>query len=344
MKTPQRKICMADIAREVGVSPASVARVLVGTGKGKIRVSDATAKKISDAAKKLGYRPNRFAQTLAGKKSRLLGILIDSHAPLINNQRMITIMEKAEQQGYQFIVGYLNKGQESMRKCIEMFLELQLEGVVCLAHDYPGYREPIADLLSVLPTVVFYGQPRIENAACVRVDTAKGIDLAVDHLLKTGRKRIGLALETIRAVPMRERLRGYHYAMKKHGITIDSKQVWIGPAAKEEVDEKVIPVILDHLLNKANCDAILASNDIYAIHLIRECARRGLSVPEDISIVGFDNIPMARWIDPALTTLDQNAEETANALVDLLLKRVENNTSGEEEIVISPRLIVRASA
>jgi DNA-binding LacI/PurR family transcriptional regulator len=190
-----------------------------------------------------------------------------------------------------------------------------------------------------------HAKPLEADNYCVRVDTARAIGYLVDHLLARGRRRIGLHLEGAPDELMTVRREAYTAALAAHGMDTDPSL--IDTARTETVDptREAIDEAIDNLAGGAGVDAIVASNDVWAAHLIQGLKARGHRVPEDVAVTGYDNLDLATIIDPSLTTIDQQHNIYAAAALDLLVAIASKAPPPPKRtVIVEPKLIVRESA
>lgn len=340
---------LVDVARKAKVSHATVAAALSGTG-GNTRISAETRERIRRAAAELQYRPNPHAQQLRGVRSDVIGLIIGTDNAQVNFDRMAELERIGFERGHRFIIG-LGRAEDQQTTIMTYVRDFQMRSVAGMIwlHQPPQPSEVDAASLTSLRHAVFLDRPLVEGAAAVRVDYADGIRQAVRHLVQRGRRRIGMALHTLDQTrdwtPMTDRLRGYREELSAQGLKLNEQLVWAseGPAMPSDEDiERAVRV----LVREQRADAILASNDIWAVRLVKALKRHGQRLPEDVAVVGFDNLSLAAACDPELTTIDQRHEEFAIAVMDLLREQLESKGAGavSRVVTIRPRLVVRASA
>jgi DNA-binding LacI/PurR family transcriptional regulator len=193
--------------------------------------------------------------------------------------------------------------------------------------------------------MVFFGRRIVEHAGCVRVDTADGIRQSVDHLVERGRKHPGLVVWNAadqRSVYRRE---GYLTALAAHGLPIEERRIWAAETGPEDPSADTLDRAIDTVVGQLGADSLIIDDDVWAVRFIQRLKDRGFRVPDDVAVVGYDNLDMGTVVDPPLTTIDQDHDACARAMLDLLLSTVEGETpaASEREIVVKPRLIVRKS-
>lgn len=339
---------LIDIAREVGISRYSVAKVLLGSGSGNVVVSEATAKRIRSAAQAMNYRPNQAARMLKGVGSRIIGVLVDSDTSPDKLALISQLEAAASERNYQLMVAQTHDNFEGFRKQVDAFLEHGLVGAVCISHDYPGIDSQIATYAAQLPNLVFIGKPAVKNACYLDVDHEQASREVVQHLLARGRRRIGLAFVDLRYQVNIERRRGAREAIRTSGQAGTVLKVWTfsEPPARGAHDLKPDQAaeILDLLVGRQKVDAIIAHDDAWAAQLAKQLIKRGRRVPEDVAIVGYGNTHYGTLTTPELTTVDEKTDEMAIGAIKLLLARKAKRLNPEQRVVaVTPALVVRES-
>ena len=322
------KTRMIDIAERVGVSKGAVACVLNGTGKNTIRVSESKRTEILRAAREMNYVPNMVARSLAGKSSMKIGALIDSHAPLCNYRTLWTLEEAAAAGGYRLMIGPAHNDPQSLFDCCENFIRHGLDGVICMAHEYPGREHEVRDYFADKRNLVFLDPPGWD-APHLRIDREAGMMQAVRHLQETGRRRIGLWLrDSLDCFSYRQRLNAFRRCCDGEMLV------------SRDLD---LPAYLD-VIREQRLDAVIAANDVLAARLLRELLLQGIRVPDDIALIGHDNDNFSAFSYPSITTIDQQDEQAGRQLFELLMKQFRGEKADAPAPVLESRLIIRESS
>lgn len=342
------------IASRLKLSPTTVSLVLNGRGKAH-RISERTTQRVLAAAKELNYRPNPIARQLAGKRSNAVGVLINTAA--VADVRLIQAMEtRAADRGIRFIVGHAIGSCERILDYLNDFRARGVDGVISIFHNHPDYADTVQPALARFDNVVFYEKPGVLKGSkagrvCyVEPDFRTVGRISVEHLVQTGRRRIGLVLSNLVFPYALQRYDSHREAMVGAGLPLDGRLIWILNERTQAhwtdpfTPELAAQVVQD-LVVAQEADAIVAVNDIYAARLstaVRQCGRR---VPDDVAVVGCDNLEIGTLIEPSLTTIDLRVDELAHSMTSLLFELLENGEVPPERraIVVSPELIVRAS-
>lgn len=333
---------LASISRATGLAVTTVSEIL----RNKPGYSEATRNKVNEAARKLAYRPNHAARQLRGSRSGVIAALIGQDNPQANFDRLAWLERVAYARGYRLMIGQIHKDDERREEYMQDFAARGVDGIFWLHQPFVASADTPASVVSRLGNIVSLDFPVAPDAGCVRIDYASGIEDAIAYLARSGRKRIGLAIAAAGAKgdPLQARQAGYKRGLLAQQIEFQKDRIWIGDKA-ETPNAAHLQGIIRQLVRDQKCDAILASNDVWAAELLRAARREGLRVPQDLAVVGFDNLLFASLCDPALTTIDQQHEAFATAAVSIMEQLLKGEGSpGVREIVIKPKLVVRESA
>ncbi|SFK38176.1 LacI family DNA-binding transcriptional regulator [Geodermatophilus ruber] len=325
----RRRPRLADVAAEVGLSPASVSLVL----RGAHGPSAATRERVLEAAARLGYRADRAASLLARRRSRLIGVMMDVRSDY-HGELVEDVHEAAEQHGYDLVLSTLTRTRDE-RRAVETLLDSRCEALVLLGPDAPAAW--LAELDRQLPVVVVgraLGSPGVD---VVRAADDEGVSRAVDHLAGLGHADIayvdGGAGEIAAA-----RRGGYRRAMRRHGLR-DRVRVVPGDHA-EEAGIRAAAVLT---AGSPRPTAVATFNDRVAVGLLDALSRAGIAVPGEISVVGYDDSPLSRLAHVDLTTVSQNAAGLVEHAVAALVERLDGGRTEHREVVLAPRLVVRST-
>ncbi|MEX2670807.1 MAG: LacI family DNA-binding transcriptional regulator [Phycisphaeraceae bacterium] len=342
-KPPAR---LVDIAKAAGVSRVTVGQVLNRSGGASVRVGESTRQRVLEIARTMNYRPNRVAQQLRGVRSHMLGVILDTINIPVMYARLAHLEREATLRGYRLTIGQVHHDPAGIADYLDDFEGRGIEGVMFLFDLMKGYTEELKPVFEGRHNILFHSRPVDEESSCVRVDTSDAIRQCVGHLVDTGRKRIGVALWNLADQLMLRRREGYEAELNDRGMPVDPNLIWSAESPSEAPSEESINAAIDALVVDQQADAIIASNDYWAVRLIQQLKRRGLRVPEDVAVIGYDNLDIATVIEPSLTTVDQQHEAYAKAAVNLLIRLIERDDTlptNERNVVIKPKLIVRES-
>lgn len=334
---------LLELSRATGLSVTTVSEIL----RDKPGYNAATRKRVRDAALRLKYQPSMAARQLRGGRSGLLGVLIGMDNPRVNFDRLAHVERAAFARGYRLVVGQIHEADERAAQYLEDFASRGLDGIVWLHQPFGGTKAlPRSTFDGALASVAL-DRPLNARGACVRVDYAAGVADAVRHLRERGRRRIALALagRGRQGDPMSARLAGYRAGLRRAFGASATPRVWAGAMVEQPAPEQ-IERALDLLVTRGKSDALIASNDVWAMALIKALRRKGLRVPEDVAVVGFDNLDWSEYVDPALTTIDQEHALFAERALDQLALLLSGKpvSARDRVFTIRPRLVARESA
>ena len=329
------------IAHLAGVSQPTVSRAL----RGSPMVNETTRKRIQKIAAELNYKVDKHASSLRSQQSGTLALLIfEDPAPddsLINPffvSMLASITRACAQRGYDLLISFQQPKNHDWQASFEE--SKKADGIILLGYgDYLDYRERLKFMVERGTHFVRWGaiapdQPEVS----VGCDNFQGGRDITRHLIERGATRIAFLGDATASSPeFLERHRGYRAAIEENGGTADAKQ----PAAALSSEQSGYEAATSLLAHKAKFDAIFAASDLIAIGAVKALRERGLRVPDDVLVAGFDDIPLAGFVDPSLTTAQQDTKQAGIVLVDTLLKLIREEPV--ENQVIPASLVLRRS-
>jgi LacI family transcriptional regulator len=326
-----RPVTLADIAREAGTSPSTASRALSGRGYVSTEVRD----RLLEVAERLGYVPNASARTLKQRRSRVIGVVVSDLGNQFYARLAAGIEQTLREADYQMMVlGDNSEGAEEMAGA-RTFLAMRAPGVIMTPVGADA-----AGLLAAQGVAVVEIDRRLSSVPCdaVVIDNERGGRDATDHLLDQGHERVALhGIETDWTTDL-GRLNGYRAALEARGLAYDERLVVRVPLRAPDAEERI-----DRLLAEQAPTAVFAANNLLAEQAWRVLRRRGLRLPEDVSLVGFDDVAWMGMVDPPITVVEQPTLELGRCAARLLLRRL-NGATGEPTVeCLEPTLIVRGS-
>jgi DNA-binding LacI/PurR family transcriptional regulator len=335
----QREVSIADIARVAGVSHTTVSRALHGSPL----ISVDTRVHIQQLAREMGYTPNAIAQSLQTRRTSTIGLVVTSIADPFLNDVVKGVEEVARGAGFSVFLSATHNDPDQEMGIIETFHRRRVDGILVASSRITSEYKKRLDRIR-LPTVLINSQAdsRAELLHWVAVDDRMGAQLAVEHLLHLGHWSIGYLGASSRPRSSRQRFEGYESALKAAGMPCRDALVMITPGIEASHEEDVIvgQASLPYFLDR-EVSAVFCYNDMTAIGLLVACRERGIAVPQELSIVGFDDIEMASYVAPPLTTIHQPKVELGRLAAQVMLDLL-NNRPGKNH-VLHPTLVTRAS-
>src|SRR3954468_15826196 len=326
--TPRRPR-LEDVAAAVGLSAASVSLVL----RGAPGPSAATRERVLEAAARLGYRPDRAASLLASRRSRLLGVMMDVRNSY-HGELVADLDEAAERAGYDVVLSTVTRGRDE-RRAVETLTDSRCEALVLLGPEAPD--EQLGALGRQLPVAVIGRPLDAAGVDVVRAGDDDGVGAAVDHLVGLGHTGIAYVDGGAGTIATARR-GGYERVMRRHGLATRSRVV---PGDHtEEAGSRAGQLLTG---SGALPTAVVTFNDRVAVGLLDTLARAGLDVPGDVSVIGYDDSPLARLAHVGLSTVNQNSRELTERAVAALVERLEGIRTEAREVVLPPRLVLRTT-
>lgn len=330
-----------DVARLAGVSIKTVSRVM----NDEPNVRDETRAKVKEAANLLHYRPNLLARSLAGSRSFLIGLFYDNPVPSYVYDLQMGAIKRCRRSGYHLLAEPQDSHAPDLERSIAGLLAtIRLDGVIL--------TPPLCDMAVVLQTVEAAGVPYVRVApflypgrsACVRMDDTRAAFEMTDHLLKLGHTDIGFVLGHPEHGASHLRYEGFVKAMREAGL--EPRAEWVKQGYF--TFDSGVDAAKALFAGTRRPTAVFASNDVMAFGMMAHAQQIGLKVPEDVSIVGFDDTPGSTLIWPHLTTIRQPIEDLAHEAADILLVRANGDDDGahlgQTSRLLPFELITRKSA
>jgi DNA-binding LacI/PurR family transcriptional regulator len=328
---------MKDIARAAGVSQSTVSRIL-SNATVPISISPETRLRVQTTAQQLGYRPNPFARALRGARSMLLGVIVREITDPFFAVATEALSIEARRRGYNLVLGLAHSSADEAVELAAVLESRQCDAIVVMG-DMQHHPQLLDDLrLTQIPVVALWQGSEPHGIAAVNVDNAAGVSAATRHLRDLGHERIAF----VASYPLgdiRERQAAYMEAVGNDpvpGYVQHVPNTLAGGASAFEALCTVSP----------RPTAIIASTDVLALGVLHAAQAEGISVPADLSVVGFDDLPFASFAVPSLTTLRMPTASMVSAAVELVVGATRAESNGKASAVVrtfQPELVVRRS-
>ena len=316
-----------EVAKLANVSPATVSRVMNGTAN----VDDEKRERVLQAIKETGFVPNEVARSLFKKSAKLIGLVIPSIENPFFTHMADAIEKEAEANGYRVVLYNTDSDFEKEKAALQMLSSMNADGIILTRIDEKllPYVEA-ANIPTVITDSLVLGG---KDITYVDSDHYQGGRLATEHLIECGCKKIVCIKGVQTFASARERFRGYRDVCKEHGVaecTIDcSYDFHDGLQVGEEL-----------LLKYPAVDGIIASNDMVAISIYKVLKKHNIEVPEQVQLIGFDDIELSSIMTPELSTIRQFVKEIGKIATNIIIFN-QNNTSKENNYIFPVKLIVR---
>lgn len=321
-----------DVARLANVSQSAVSRTFTPGAS----VSAKTRDKVLKAAEELGYRPNALARAVTSGKSRLIALLV----AYLDNQFYPIVIERLSRQlqenGYQTLLMMTDPGNQD--KLVQRILQYQVEGIVMASATLSSSLARECAQTGI-PVVMFNRYVASSPASSVTSDNIEGGRMVADFLVRGGHERISFVAGAEDSSTNRDREAGFYKGLAEHGVAVHDRAVGgytfegAAEAARTLLSASVRP------------DAIFVANDHMAFSVMDVVRTEfGLTVPDDISIVGYDDVPEAAWSAYSLTTVSQTPDGMVDATASMLMEQIEASVVKKRAAVLPARLVVRGSA
>ena len=333
-------LTLVELAKILDVSAATISRAL----NRPEMVSPAMRERVLDAVERYNYRPNGVARSLRRGETRTVGLVVSDIKNSFYSSIVQAVEDALSEHGYSVVVCDANESREKEQRALALLAELKLDGII---HAFSG--SDLSELnrlgLGSIPLVEIDRASRMKGAGTVLLDNRLGSRLAVEHLLELGHVRIGMISGSERLTTGRERVEGYRLALEAAGVSFDSSLVGFG-----DFQERSGYDLAKRLLARAERPtALLVANNEMMAGALTALRQLGLRLPDELSVICFDDARWATHVDPPLTVVAQPLEEMGRTAATLLLEQIaatgRPGAAGREPRVrvFPPELIVRRS-
>lgn len=334
-----RPVTIKDIAEKLSISVSTVSRAL----KNNPEISLTTREAVQKLAKELKYQPNPLAVALKTQKSNTIGVVVPQIVSSFYATVVKGIEQIADEHNYQVFVSSSNESIEKEEKNVNGFLNMRMDGIILSLTRATTTYDHIHKIQDRgVPMVLFDRTSKEIEVSKVVADDASAAHTAVTHLINGGAKRVAFMTGPEFMLFGTNRLRGYKKALKDHNIPLDETLI----SRCDFTYEDAKSLALDLLGRSNRPDAIFAINDDMAIGAIAAAKELGLRIPKDLAVVGFSNSRRSRYMEPSVSTMDQNPKEVGREAARLLFEQMEKTPEAKaiKEVVVHADLIVRTSS
>jgi DNA-binding LacI/PurR family transcriptional regulator len=342
-------VTIRDVAKDSGFSSTTVSIVLNNAPLARY-IPAVTKKRIEQAAKKLGYRPNLFARSLRSKRSHTVGVMVfdmtDPYCTLV----LRGIENTLYQSSYLPILTDVHNERSRFERYLEMLLDRRVEALIVLANWLFVDIDVLADLeKSSIPTAMIGRELRTDSVSSIIVDNELGAHTALEHLHSLGHRKIAFIRGPKTLADSAPRWKGIRTFAKSAGLELDSRLIVDLPESRDPISsfEAGYKLTEDLLKQKRPFTALMAFDDMTAFGAIRALAKSGLRVPENCSVIGFDDVAASSLYTPSLTTVRQPMEVMGTMAVSIVVDGI-NAVQEKREVSavhrkVAPELAVRES-
>jgi LacI family transcriptional regulator len=326
-------VTIKDVAREAGVSVATVSRVWNDADF----VSPETRQRVAEVAARLGYSPHGAARSLITRTTFALGVLLPDLYGEFFSEIIRGIDHVAQAAGYHILVSSSHESKDEIDAALRS-MRGRVDGMIIMSSDLEAQRTLHA-LQGSFPAVLLNGGEESNAFDTITVENHAGAREMTQHLVARGHRRIAMIGGPQRNFDAAERLRGYRTALAEHGIACDESLVVQGDFSELSGHRAVQQL----LALESRPTAIFAANDSMAIGALSALRENHLRVPEDMAVAGFDDIPLARYMNPPLSTVHVDISQLGERAAALLLSSLQKRTRPHEHLQLSTTLVIRAS-
>lgn len=328
-----KKTTIVDIAKELDLSPSTVSRALNGIG----RMNQVTRQEIMDLAKKWGYHPNPHAQRLKKAKTSTIGLIIPELTHHFYSQIVKGVDSVLDKYGYQQIICVSNEEFEKERNAASTLLNARVDGLlIALSNETKEYDHIQQVIDEEIPVVFLDRMCEDIQAPYVMTDDFEGAKIATEYLIKIGCRNIAFIKGPENISTTFSRYMGYKEALKIHEIPMHEQYVLLHQN-QENLNNSIVK-----LLKEFHIDGLLAHSDYHAFRAMEEIHSLGYRVPEDVSVIGYADEPLASYTTPKITTVKQPAYEIGMVGMEMLFHQINTGEKKEPRMLLT-ELIIRQS-
>ncbi|CCJ77405.1 ribose operon transcriptional repressor RbsR [Cronobacter muytjensii] len=327
---------MKDVARLAGVSTSTVSHVI---NKDRF-VSDAIRARVEDAVRTLNYAPSALARSLKLNQTRTIGMLITASSNPFYSELVRGVERSCFERGYSLVLCNTEGDEQRMNRNLETLLQKRVDGLLLLCTETHQPSPAIMTRYPAIPTVMMDWSPFDGDSDVIQDNSLLGGDIATRHLIEKGFTRIACVTGPLDKTPARQRLEGYRTAMRRAGLPVPEGYEVIG----DFEFAGGLRAMQSLLALPEPPQAVFMGNDAMAVGAYQALYQAGLRIPQDIALVGYDDIELARYMTPPLTTIHQPKDELGELAIDVLIHRMAQPELQQQRLQLTPVLMERGSA
>ncbi|WP_294155661.1 LacI family DNA-binding transcriptional regulator [uncultured Clostridium sp.] len=330
------KITIQDVAKKANVSVATVSRVMNGNYPVKVETRETVLKVI----KELNYIPNMQARELTKQKSTTIGVVVPSITNMFFTELVNGIENELKSNSLSIILTCTHGDESEEQKCINNLIARNVSGIIVAGPSTDNIKAKFYDTISHKIPLVFINSDYIDsNISYVSNDEASGAKTALKYLLDNNHKNILFVRgKDSYSYDIKEKV--YKEVMNKIGRFDSSKVINIGNGNTSDTVDDTMNIFLD-ILKDYSFTAVFACNDLMAVGVLNACKKLGIKVPNELSIIGYDNIPLSKFVEPKLTTMDQNMFFLGANAAQLLIEKINCDNKFSKRIILNNSLVER---
>lgn len=330
------KITIVEVAKKANVSVATVSRVM----NGNYPVKTETRERVLQVIEELNYIPNMQARELTQQKSATIGVVV----PSINNMFFPEVINGIESNlktnSLSLLLACTNNSANEEKECINNLISRNVSGIIVIGPNTDNIKSRFYDnIASQLPIVFVNSSSVTSNISCVSNDEDMGARISLNYLLEKNHKDI-LFIRGKDSYSYDVKEKVYREIMSDLNCFNENNIINIGNGNSSETVENTVDIFLD-ILNSTSATAVFACNDLMAVGVLNACKKLNLDVPNDLSIIGYDNISLSKFVEPKLTTMDQNMFLLGTNAAILLMEKIDSNNEYSKRIILNNSLVER---
>ncbi|EKM6428981.1 ribose operon transcriptional repressor RbsR [Cronobacter sakazakii] len=327
---------MKDVARLAGVSTSTVSHVI---NKDRF-VSEAIRLRVEDAIRTLNYAPSALARSLKLNQTRTIGMLITASSNPFFSELVRGVERSCFERGYSLVLCNTDGDEQRMNRNLETLLQKRVDGLLLLCTETHQPSPAIMKRYPAIPTVMMDWSPFDGGSDVIQDNSLLGGDIATRYLIDKGYTRIACVTGPLDKTPARLRLEGYRTAMQRAGLPVTEGYEVIG----DFEFAGGLRAMQSLLALPEPPQAVFMGNDAMAVGAYQALYQAGLRIPQDIALVGYDDIELASYMTPPLTTIHQPKDELGELAIDVLIHRMAQPELQQQRLQLTPELMVRGSA